>query len=103
MVAIKVLSGLWRRLNWALVILFTWMVTATIGYAVLEGWSWFDALYMTVITIFTVGYQEVLPLTDAGRIWTIVVIGAGFLIIAAIAAELAGGPLASMWREGKLE
>ena len=103
MVAIRVLGQLWRRLSWALLTLFTWMATATAGYSLIEGWPWFDALYMTVITIFTVGYQEVLPLTDAGRIWTIVVIATGFLIIASVAAELAGGPLASLWRESKLE
>src|SRR3954453_21246709 len=38
-----------------------------IGFHQLEGYSWFDAFYMTLITMTTVGYQEVHPLTHAGR------------------------------------
>lgn len=103
MLAIKVLVRLGSRLRWALLILVTWVATATTGYRVIEGWSWFDAFYMTIITIFTIGYQEVHPLTMSGRIWSIVVIGAGFLIVASVAAELASGPLARLWGENKLE
>ena len=103
MLAIKVLIRLGRRLRWALLILVTWVATATTGYRVIEEWSWFDSFYMTIITIFTIGYQEVHPLTMAGRIWSIVVIGAGFLIVASVAAELASGPLARLWGENKLE
>ena len=78
MLAIKVLIRLGHRLRFALLILVTWVGTATTGYRVIEGWSWFDSFYMTIITIFTIGYQEVHPLTIGGRIWSIVVIGAGF-------------------------
>ena len=44
MLAIKVLVRLARRLRWALLILVTWVATATTGYRVIEGWSWFDCL-----------------------------------------------------------
>ena len=44
------------------------------GYMVLEGWSWDEALYMTVITVATVGYGEVRPLDSSGRAFTIVLI-----------------------------
>ena len=45
----------------------------TTGYMVIEpGWRLLDALYMTVITLTTVGFREVLPLTDAGRLWTMI-------------------------------
>lgn len=39
----------------------------TMGYIIIEGWSIFDALYMTIITITTVGYAEIRPLSDNGR------------------------------------
>ncbi len=43
----------------------------TLGYRILEGWSFVDALYMTVITMTTVGYGEIRPLSEHGRMFTI--------------------------------
>ena len=43
------------------------IVGGTIGYMVIEGWSAWDAFYMTVITVTTVGYREVHDLSRAGR------------------------------------
>jgi len=49
------------------------IAVGTTGYMVIEpGWRLFDALYMTVITLTTVGFKEVGTLSDAGRIWTMV-------------------------------
>ncbi len=44
------------------------------GYMIIEQLRFLDALYMTVITIATVGYGEVKPLTDGGRIFTMLLI-----------------------------
>jgi voltage-gated potassium channel len=46
-------------------------IAGTAGYMIIEGWSFLDALYMTVTTITTVGFREVRPLDDAGRVFTI--------------------------------
>ncbi|PWJ59198.1 voltage-gated potassium channel [Dyadobacter jejuensis] len=46
----------------------------TVGYRIIDGFSWVDSLYMTVITVSTVGYGEVNQLTYQGRIFTIVLI-----------------------------
>lgn len=56
------------------------------GYHQLEDMSFLDALYMTVITISTVGYEEIHPLSPAGRTFTIFIIIAG----AAVAAYFLG-------------
>lgn len=48
-----------------------------IGYEIIEGWSFVDALYMTVITLSTVGYGEVHDLSTAGRIFSTVLIVSG--------------------------
>jgi len=53
------------------------LVMGSLGYMLLQGWPLLDSLYMTVITVATVGYQEVHPLTSAGRVFTIFVIIAG--------------------------
>jgi voltage-gated potassium channel len=57
----------------------------TIGYMLIEGWGALDALYMTVITLATVGYGEVHPVSDTGHIYTIVLIitGVGFFLYVA--------------------
>ena len=59
------------------VLLGIWTLVGTIGFALIEGWSLFDSFYMTILTISTVGYGEVHPLTGAGRIFTSVVIVLG--------------------------
>jgi voltage-gated potassium channel len=61
-----------RLLRRALLIagtLLTMLCIGTVGFCFLEGYGVFDAFYMTLITITTVGYQEVRPLTYTGRIF----------------------------------
>ena len=53
------------------------LMVGTTGYHLLEGWPLFDAFYMTVITLSTVGYGEVRPLSTAGRVLSIVLILGG--------------------------
>ncbi len=53
------------------------LVAGTLGYVVIEGWSWWDALYMTVITVTTVGYREVHTLTWGGEAFTVVLLIGG--------------------------
>lgn len=54
------------------------------GYHLVEGWSWLDSFYMTVITLATVGYGETHPLTDAGRVFTmfLILFGIGLMTYA---------------------
>jgi voltage-gated potassium channel len=59
------------------------IVIGTVGYHVIEGWAFLDCVYMTVITIFTVGFHEVGDLSNLGRIFTIFIIfsGAGTAVL----------------------
>ena len=70
---------IFRRSQVFLVLLFFVGLTAVgaTGYRWIEGWSWGDCIYMTVITISAVGFHEVRPLSDAGRYWTTFVLGGG--------------------------
>lgn len=52
----------------ALLLLF---LAGTTGYTFLEGWSWMDGLYMTFITLSTIGFQEVHTLSDVARLFTL--------------------------------
>lgn len=58
------------------------IIFGTLGYMIIEGWDSLDALFMTIITLATVGYQEVHPLSRAGQVYTIVLIftGVGFFL-----------------------
>jgi len=65
------------------------IVGGTIGYVVIEGMGAFDALYMTTITVTTIGFKEVFPLSTAGRLFTMVLAFAGIGVILVIASEFA--------------
>src|SRR5438270_420348 len=54
----------------------------TIGYHLIEGWSWLDSLYMVIITFSSIGYGEVHPLSHVGRMFTIGLIVSGAVFVA---------------------
>jgi hypothetical protein len=77
-----------RRIESALLALGVITVVGVLGYMVFEGWSFTDALYMTVITLTTVGYREVRTLDTTGQLWTMVLLitGVGTLFYAAVSS-----------------
>ena len=81
----------------ALALLFGVIAVGTAGYIAIEGWEPWDAFYMTVTTVATVGYREVHPLSFAGQVFTIILIfsGVGTAIYTAtlIAAHIVEGGL----------
>lgn len=60
-----------KRLILSLVLIIIVLLSGTAGYYFIEGWKLFDSLYMTVITLSTVGFHEVEPLSKAGKAFTI--------------------------------
>jgi voltage-gated potassium channel len=60
------------RLGFGLLLLT--LIIGTVGYMLLEGWNFLDAIYMTIITITTTGFKEVRSLSDSGRIFTLLLI-----------------------------
>lgn len=71
-----------RRLFVSLGILTSMLLAGSLGYSIIEGWSPFDALYMTVITLATVGFKEVHELSPEGKAFTIILIIGGTGVIA---------------------
>ena len=59
-----------RRLILAFVLMTISILTGIVGYMIIEGYTMLDAFYMTVVTISTVGYREVKPLTEEGKLFT---------------------------------
>jgi len=75
------------------------LIVGTVGYMLIEGWGLLDSVYMTVTTIFTVGFSEVHPLSLEGSIFTIILIlggvgtilyGAGAMVEFVISGQLTG-------------
>jgi len=58
-----------RRLVWIASLIALTVTMGTVGFTVIEGYPVFDAFYMTLITVSTVGYSEIHPLSHAGRIF----------------------------------
>ena len=84
---------LWRMLKkpkyravliWMLLIL----LTGTIFYHSIEGWSWVDSLYFSVMTLATVGYGDLIPTTAASKIFTIAYVLIGFSVFISFASML---------------
>lgn len=78
-----------HQIKVGIVLLLTIILSGTLGYMIVEGWSFFDALYMTIISITTTGYQEIHPLSGFGRALTLMVIIMGVMTIAYTGGRLA--------------
>jgi voltage-gated potassium channel len=82
-------------------------VLGTVGFHFIEGWTWFDGFYMVVTTLTTIGYQEVHPLSHAGRVFNVLVIGVGvslvFLGIGSLTQALLEFELQSFFGRRKME
>lgn len=83
------------------------LMFGTFGYVTIEGASILDGLYMTVITITTVGFSEVIPLHPLSKIFTMVliVIGAGFMLylFSEITEAMVEGGLQRIFGRGSME
>lgn len=83
------------------------IASGTFGYHLLEGWHWLDAFYMTIITLTTVGFGEVHPLSDGGKVFTagLLVLGVGTVAygIGTLAEDLVAGTLGRVLRRSSVE
>lgn len=73
----------------------------TLWYKFIEGWAWLDAAYMTVSTLATVGFGEIHPLGDRGRLFTIVLIGMGVISIGYIVNRFTEAIIQGYFQEGR--
>jgi voltage-gated potassium channel len=76
-----------RRLGVMLSVAAGLVVVGTAGFVLIEGWPLFDALYMTVITVTTVGFMEIHPLGTAGRSFTMALALGGIFTVFFAATE----------------
>lgn len=83
------------------------LIGGCLGYILIEGWDPLEALYMTIISLTTVGFMEVHPLSPSGRVFTIflLVFGVGFILyfLGSIAKIMVEGTVRDVWGRRKLE
>ncbi len=66
------------------------IIIGSLGYHTIENYNWLEAIYMTAITISTIGFMEVKPLSEAGRVFTIFLIAGNFTVLAYFVSILWG-------------
>ncbi|MBW2443274.1 MAG: potassium channel protein [Deltaproteobacteria bacterium] len=95
-----------RKLRYSLMMLVALIAFGTFGYYIFEHMPIFDAFYMTIITISTVGFSEIVPLTRVGRTITVVIIILGISVgtytVGIIVQWLVGGELQKIFGRRKL-
>lgn len=95
------------RILWGIVIILLVVAIGTIGYSLLEGWSFVDSLYMTIITMTTVGYGEVQPLSEQGRLFTVGLIvtsiGIAGYVLSTLTAFVVEGKINQILRGRKMD
>jgi voltage-gated potassium channel len=98
---------LFRRFLIDLSVFFLILMGGCLGYMAIEGWDFYDALFMTVTTLTTVGFGEVHPLSQTGRIFTILLIlfGVGFFLyfLGSITSIVVQGTLKDLFGRRKLD
>lgn len=96
-----------ERLKTIMLVLLIVFITGVSGYQLIEGWSTFDSLYMTVITLSTVGLSEVHPLSAKGRIFNMlfILLGTGLLVysVSTITAFIVEGEFTNVFRRKKMQ
>ena len=70
-----------QTLRLSIALLIAVVGVGTLGYVAIEGWSWFDAFYMTITTITTIGGGEPHAMSVPGKWWTIAVVAVGFGVL----------------------
>ncbi len=92
---------------WFGMILGSVVSVGIIGYMALEGWSFVESVYMTIITLSTVGFSEVRPLSPPGRIFTagliLAGVGAVTYLFAAISRYIISGELTGSLRKARMQ
>lgn len=82
-----------------LVLCIAILVSGTVFYTRVEGWSWVDALYFSATTLSTVGVGDLTPVTQLGKIFTVLYIFVGVGVFVALFAQFASALLQDSSKE----
>jgi len=102
----KIRTLLFKELLVPLIAIFSLLLIAFFGYIIIEGLSPLKSLYLMVITFSTIGYGDVVPVSDPGKIFTICIILSAFTVglysVGKISAFFAEGELSKLLKQRKM-
>lgn len=97
----------YRKIGYFSLLIALVILSGVLGYHLIEGWPLFDGLYMTVITLATIGYGETHPLSHDGRLFTMLLIlfGSGVLLyaVSSLTAYIIEGELTHALRRSRMQ
>lgn len=98
---------LYSRIKVGVAIVGAILLVGTAGFHWIEGWPWFDGLYITLTTLTTIGYQELHPLSPAGRLFNtfLIIVGVSslFFLIGAFTQAMIEFELGTFFGRRRLE
>ncbi|MGB2698281.1 MAG: potassium channel protein [Candidatus Zixiibacteriota bacterium] len=96
-----------KKIKWLLLLMLGVILYGTLGYTLIERWPVLDSLYMTIITLSTVGFREVRILSSTGKIFTIILVifgvGGAAYTVSVIGRWLIGGEMREILGRRKME
>jgi len=102
----KIKQLIFRELLVPMLIILSILIIGFLGYIFIEGLSPLKSLYMLVITFATIGYGDIVPMTDVGKVFTIFIVISGFTAgvysIGKISAFFAEGELSNLLKQRKM-
>lgn len=103
-------SRVYRSMAWSSIAMALIMMTGTVGYRIIGGeqYSWIDCFYMTFITVATIGYGEIVDLSESpgGRLFTVLIatlgIGTMTYMLSTVTAFILESDINQVWRRKKM-
>ena len=96
-----------NRLRVALALLVVFAGVGTLGFMWVEGLAPFEAFYLTIVTLATIGYGDIVPVTRGGRLFAILLVvgggGTALYLVAAVAQLVVEGQLREFWGRSAME
>lgn len=96
-----------KRIIGIIFFLLAMIFLGTLGFMFIEGWNFLDSIYMTIIILTTIGFQEVHPLTGHGKIFTMIFSLIGFSILAGsisiLSSAIIEGKVISIYRRKRMQ